>query len=80
MKRSYSPAMAFAEKLLFVPPPIEVAGRRVKRYHVTHDPAGIAPEVEKAAYAMLPEILPSSTERRPRPSSCCTGAATAART
>ncbi|MFD3941950.1 hypothetical protein [Streptomyces sp. NPDC058579] len=50
--------MAFAEKLLFVPPPIEVAGRHVKRYHVTHDPAGIAPEVEKAAYAMLPEILP----------------------
>ncbi|HEY9375204.1 hypothetical protein [Streptomyces sp.] len=50
--------MAFSEKLLFVPPPIEVAGRRVKRYHVTSDPAGIAPEVEKAAYAILPDILP----------------------
>lgn len=43
--------MAFTEKPLFVPPPIEVSGYHVKRYHVTADPAGIAPEVEKAAYA-----------------------------
>ncbi|MCZ0985841.1 hypothetical protein O1M54_09710 [Streptomyces diastatochromogenes] len=50
--------MAFREKLLTVPPPIEVAGRHVKRYHVTADPAGIAPEVERAAYAILPELLP----------------------
>ncbi|MEU8175658.1 hypothetical protein AB0C14_22505 [Microbispora hainanensis] len=50
--------MAFTEKLLFVPPPIEVSGYHVKRYHVTADPAGIAPEVEKAAYAVLPELLP----------------------
>ncbi|WP_246203726.1 hypothetical protein [Streptomyces tailanensis] len=50
--------MPFTEKLLTVPPPIEVAGRRIKRYHVTADPAGIAPEVEKAAYALLPELLP----------------------
>lgn len=50
--------MAFAEKLLFVPPPIEVSGYHVKRYHVTADPAGIDPEVEKAAYAVLPELLP----------------------
>ncbi len=49
---------AFAEKLLTVPPPIEVDGRWIKRYHVTADPTGIAPEVEKAAYAILPELLP----------------------
>ncbi|MGW6157937.1 hypothetical protein ACWFRM_33135, partial [Streptomyces sp. NPDC055144] len=50
--------MAFEEKLLWSLPPVEVAGRRVKRYHVSADPAGIAPDVEKAAYAMLPELLP----------------------
>ncbi|MCX5327050.1 hypothetical protein ACWGDS_10555 [Streptomyces sp. NPDC055059] len=50
--------MAFEEKLLWSLPPVEVAGRRVKRYHVSGDPAGIAPEVEEAAYAMLPELLP----------------------
>ncbi|MEU6950456.1 hypothetical protein ABZ957_35380 [Streptomyces sp. NPDC046316] len=52
--------MAFAEKLLFVPPPVEVGGRHVKRYHVTQDPAGIEPEVEKAAYALLPDLLPEA--------------------
>ncbi|WP_405573966.1 hypothetical protein OG317_30270 [Streptomyces sp. NBC_01167] len=50
--------MSFAEKLLFVPPPIEVGGRRIKRYHVTRDPAGIEPAVEKAAYEILPMLLP----------------------
>ncbi|WP_327678639.1 hypothetical protein [Streptomyces sp. NBC_00467] len=50
--------MSFAEKLLFVPPPIEVDGRRIKRYHVTRDPAGIEPAVEKAAYEILPMLLP----------------------
>jgi hypothetical protein len=55
----YGPAMTFAEKLLRVPPPVEVAGRRIKRYHVTADPAGIEPEVEEAAYAILPQLLPA---------------------
>src|SRR3954454_25160418 len=50
--------MPFAEKLLLALPPIAVAGRHVKRYHVTADPAGIEPQVEKAAYAILPELLP----------------------
>ncbi|MFH9549984.1 hypothetical protein ACIBAH_18885 [Streptomyces sp. NPDC051445] len=56
-----APASAppFAEKLLTVLPPIEVAGRHIKRYHVTADPAGIAPEVQQAAYAILPELLPA---------------------
>ncbi|MER8185695.1 hypothetical protein [Kitasatospora sp. NPDC094015] len=50
--------MAFTEKLLQSLPPVEVAGRHVKRYHVTADPAGIEPEVERAAYALLPTLLP----------------------
>ncbi|MEU3744478.1 MULTISPECIES: hypothetical protein [Streptomyces] len=50
--------MAFAEKYLLALPPVEIAGRQLKRYHVTSDPAGIEPEVEKAAYALLPELLP----------------------
>ncbi|WP_328666916.1 hypothetical protein OG905_07630 [Streptomyces sp. NBC_00322] len=50
--------MTFTEKLLRALPPIEVGGRRIKRYHVTGDPGGIEPAVEKAAYAMLPELLP----------------------
>ncbi|MFI8164862.1 hypothetical protein ACIPM2_21400 [Streptomyces sp. NPDC086081] len=50
--------MPFSEKLLTVPPPLRVAGRHVKRYHVTADPAGIEPEVEQAARAILPELLP----------------------
>ncbi|MFJ2959125.1 hypothetical protein OG896_30800 [Streptomyces sp. NBC_00669] len=50
--------MPFTEKLLTARPPLEVGGRRLKRYHVTADPAGIAPEVEAAAYALLPDLLP----------------------
>lgn len=52
--------MPFAEKLLTALPAIEVAGRHVKRYHVTADPGGIAPEVEQAAYAVLPALLPEA--------------------
>lgn len=58
VKRLYGPAMAFTEKPLRVLPPVEVGGRRVKRYHVTADPAGIDPGVAEAAYAILPELLP----------------------
>ena len=54
----YGPAMSFAAKFLTVPSPIDVAGRRVKRYHVTADPGGIDPLIEKAAHAILPELLP----------------------
>ncbi|MGW4684792.1 hypothetical protein ACWEPM_07690 [Streptomyces sp. NPDC004244] len=54
--------MAFAEKNLTVRSPIEVAGRRIKRYHVTADPAGIEPEVEEAAYRFLPQLLQTLPE------------------
>jgi hypothetical protein len=50
--------MAFREKLLTVPPPIEVGGRYVKRYHVTDDPDGMASDVQDAAYRILPTLLP----------------------
>ncbi|MGH4028964.1 hypothetical protein ACQB60_08540 [Actinomycetota bacterium Odt1-20B] len=50
--------MPFQEKLITVRPPVQVSGRHIKRYHVTTDPAGIAPEVEEAAYAILPRLLP----------------------
>ncbi|WP_327352100.1 hypothetical protein [Streptomyces sp. NBC_01304] len=49
---------AFEEKHLWTPPPIEAGGRRIKRYHVSADPAGIAPDVEEAAYKILPTLLP----------------------
>ncbi|MFF5764908.1 hypothetical protein ACFY8F_20535 [Streptomyces tanashiensis] len=50
--------MAFAEKNLLALPPVEIGGRHLKRYHVTAGSAGIEPEVEEAAYALLPELLP----------------------
>ncbi|MFI9587596.1 hypothetical protein ACIHCQ_38630 [Streptomyces sp. NPDC052236] len=57
--------MTFTEKLLWSLPPIEVGGRSVKRYHVTADPAGIDPAIEKAAYAILPELLPPEPDSTP---------------
>ena len=48
--------MAFTEKLLTVHPPIEVAGRSIKRYHVTGDPAGIAPVIQWGTEAKLPYV------------------------
>jgi hypothetical protein len=50
--------MSFTEKFLRARPPIEVAGRIVKRYHVTPGPDGVEPDIERAAYAILPELLP----------------------
>jgi hypothetical protein len=58
--------MAFVEKLLTSLPPIEVASRAVKRYHVTTDPGGIEPEVAKAAYEMLPALLPPEPDQTPK--------------
>ncbi len=50
--------MTFTEKFLRARPSIEVAGRSVKRYHVTPGPEGVEPEVEQAALAILPKLLP----------------------
>jgi len=50
--------MTFTEKFLRARPSIEVAGRSVKRYHVAPGPEGVEPEVEQAALAILPKLLP----------------------
>jgi hypothetical protein len=50
--------MTFTEKFLRARPSIEVAGRGVKRYHVTQGPEGVEPEIEQAAFAILPRLLP----------------------
>ncbi|MBO0789214.1 MAG: hypothetical protein J2P33_24395 [Actinobacteria bacterium] len=50
--------MTFAEKYLRSRPPVEVAGRMIKRYHVTPGPDGAEPEVERAAFEILPALLP----------------------
>ncbi|QGN48740.1 hypothetical protein ACN26Y_22200 [Micromonospora sp. WMMD558] len=50
--------MAFRDKELRVPAPITVAGRRVKRYHIDQPERPLEPEVERAAYAFLPRLLP----------------------
>jgi hypothetical protein len=42
-----------------------VACRHIRRYHGTADPAGIAPELEEAAYATLPRLLPEPDSTPP---------------
>ncbi|MER7475504.1 hypothetical protein [Micromonospora sp. NPDC000018] len=51
--------MAFRDKELRVPGPLTVAGRQLKRYHVDQPERRIEPEVERAAYAVLPRLLPT---------------------
>src|SRR5512146_1603811 len=50
--------MAFKEKLLSSQPPVEAGGRHYKRYYVTSAAAAIIPDVEKAALALLPDLVP----------------------
>ena len=57
--------MTFTEKFLRARPAIEVAGRSVKRYHVTPGPDGVEPEIERAAFAILPRLLPERDETPP---------------
>ena len=57
--------MAFQEKYLRVPPPITLAGRQIKRYHINNDASEIEPEIEKAAYDYLPNLLPEPDETPP---------------
>jgi hypothetical protein len=53
-------AMAFEEKLLASLPAIEAGERRFKRYYVTTQTAVVTPEIEKAAFEVLPELLPEA--------------------
>ena len=49
--------MAFRDKELRVPGVTTVAGRQLKRYHIDQPDQPITPEVERAAYAVLPDLL-----------------------
>jgi len=57
--------MAFTEKYLCTHGPIEVAGRKVKRYHIVPVSAEIEDGVQKAAYDMLPRLLPAPDGEAP---------------
>lgn len=50
--------MPFTPKHLCTLPPILIGGRHIKRYHVNLTDAPIEPEIEQAAYAFLPSLLP----------------------
>ncbi|MGN9807679.1 hypothetical protein [Micromonospora sp. DPT] len=50
--------MAFRDKELRTPGPVTVAGRQLKRYHIDQPEPRLTPEVERAAYAFLPRLLP----------------------
>src|ERR1700722_12551147 len=52
--------MAFTEKLLTSQPPIEVAGRRLKRYYVTSEIAPVTAGIEQAALEQLPKLAPDT--------------------
>ncbi|MEU7678424.1 hypothetical protein AB0C42_26825 [Micromonospora taraxaci] len=49
--------MAFRDKDLSTPGLITVDGRQLKRYHIDQPEQRIEPEVEKAAYDLLPALL-----------------------
>ena len=57
--------MPFTEKFLRVPGVIEVAGRRVKRYHVNTDDVEIPSGIQEAAYGFLPRLVPGPDDETP---------------
>jgi hypothetical protein len=48
--------MTFKKKLLTIQPLIELAGRRLKRYHVTSEIAPVTADIEQAATEPLPKL------------------------
>jgi hypothetical protein len=57
--------MPFTEKLLSSAPPIEVAGRRLKRYYVTSETAVFTPEIERAAVDIVPKLMSEPDQTPP---------------
>lgn len=57
--------MTFTDKLLTSQPPIEVAGRRFKRYHVTSEIAPVTADIERAATELLPKLAPEADRTPP---------------
>jgi hypothetical protein len=50
--------MAFAERFLTTPEPVELPARRVKRYEIHIEDRPIDAAITKAAYEWLPRLLP----------------------
>ncbi|MDP9867743.1 MULTISPECIES: hypothetical protein [Streptosporangium] len=57
--------MAFIEKNLRSLAPVTLGGRPYKRYHVDREGHEIEPEVEKAAYAYAPRLVPALADDSP---------------
>lgn len=57
--------MSFSEKYLRAPGVIKVAGRQVKRYHVSTTDEEIEEGICKAAYDFLPRLLPEPDGETP---------------
>lgn len=57
--------MTFTAKYLTSLPPIEVANRQVKRYHIAPVGQQIEDSVQHAAYDLLPALLPAPDEETP---------------
>jgi hypothetical protein len=57
--------MAFTEKNLTAPGPVLASGRHVKRYHIDRPGHEIEPEVAKAAYDLVPALLPEPDATTP---------------
>lgn len=57
--------MAFREKFLRTPGVLDIAGRQVKRYHVTSTDSDVPDEIQQAALKFLPTLLPEPDEEMP---------------
>jgi hypothetical protein len=57
--------MTFAERFLSTPGRIEVAGRQIKRYHITMTDSELDQAIQDAAYALVPQLLPEPDETPP---------------
>jgi hypothetical protein len=54
--------MAFTQRHLTVPTPIEIGGRQVKRYHVSVFESPIEDDIQASARAFTPALLPPPDE------------------
>jgi hypothetical protein len=61
----YLLGMPFREKFLRTPGVLELAGRHVKRYHVTSTDDEIPDTIQRAALAFLPRLLPEPDGEMP---------------
>lgn len=64
-KRRYGAGMPFTERRLSIEPPVEIAGRQVKQYHVTITPQPIEPEIVTAAGRGRPDRRWAGLARQP---------------